>query len=186
MKTNFRVVPSLDVLQECYNEAIMGRWSPRVTISGVIPSATDPSMTPPGCHFVSLSVRGTPYRLANGGDWEKERDALGKAVVATLAHNIINLDSILAGVNVYTPADLEKKFGLLEGNGAHGDIIPGQIFDARPIPECAHYATPIQGLYLCGVGMWPANYMSGLTGYNASRRMLEDAHIQKVVRHASL
>lgn len=173
LKTNFRVVPSINVLQESYNEAIMGRWSPHVTISGVIPSAIDPSMTPPGCHFMSLSIRGTPYHLEQG-DWEQQRAALGDAVVASLADNISNLHSILAGVHVYTPVDLEKKFGLLEGNGAHGDIIPGQVFDARPIPECAHYATPIKGLYLCGVGTWPANYMSGLTGYNASHRMLAD------------
>jgi phytoene dehydrogenase-like protein len=181
LKTNFRVVPSVDVLQESYNEAIMGSWSPKVTISGVVSSAVDPSMTPPGCHFMSLSVRGTPYHLANGRDWETEREALGRAVVATLADNITNLDKILAGVHVYTPVDLEKKFGMVEGNGAHGDIIPGKIFDARPIPECSHYATPIEGLYMCGTGMWPANYMSGLTGYNASHRMLADAQVDKVV-----
>lgn len=186
LNTNFRVVPSMEVLQESYNEAIMGRWSPKVTISGVISSAADPSMTPPGCHFMSLSVRGTPYRLSGGRDWETERDALGKAVVATLADNISNLDSILAGVNVYTPVDLEEKFGLLEGNGAHGDIIPGQVFDSRPIPECAHYSTPIEGLYMCGVGTWPANYMSGLTGYNASHKMLADAAMLKSLQHPTL
>jgi phytoene dehydrogenase-like protein len=120
------------------------------------------------------------------GDWEQERDALGKAVVATLRENISNLDSILGGVHVYTPVDLEKKFGLLEGNGAHGDIVPGQIFDARPIPECANYATPIDGLYLCGVGTWPGNFMSGLTGYNASHRMLADARNHKVEQRAEL
>ncbi|MBS0248920.1 MAG: NAD(P)/FAD-dependent oxidoreductase [Proteobacteria bacterium] len=185
LKTNFRVVPSVDVLQESYNEAIMGSWSPKVTVSGVVSSAVDPSMTPPGCHFMSLSVRGTPYHLANGRDWETERDALGKAVVATLANNITNLDSILAGVHVYTPVDLEKRFGMVEGNGAHGDIIPGKIFDARPLPECSHYATPIEGLYMCGTGMWPANYMSGLTGYNASHRMLADAHADSLIRSAT-
>ncbi|MGE0847972.1 MAG: phytoene desaturase family protein, partial [Flavobacteriaceae bacterium] len=176
LKTNFRVVPSVDVLQESYNEAVMGRWSPKVTISGVIPSASDPALTPPGCHFMSLSVRGTPYTLSDS-DWESDREALGKAVVATLAENIGNLESILAGVHVYTPVDLEKKFGLAEGNGAHGDIVPGQIFDARPIPECAGYSTPINGLYLCGVGTWPGNFMSGLTGFNASHRMLADARV---------
>ena len=25
---------------------------------------------------------------------------------------------------------------------------------------------------MCGVGNWPGNFMSGLTGYNASRQML--------------
>lgn len=171
--TNFRVVPSVDVLQDSYNQAVMGRWSPEVTISGVVSSAADPDMTPPGCHFMSLSVRGTPYHLAEG-TWDDQRDALGAAVVETLSRNIPNLKDIIEGISVYTPLDLERTYGMVEGNGAHGDIVPGQIFDARPMPECANYATPVGGLYLCGVGVWPGNFMSGLTGYNASQRMLRD------------
>ncbi|ADH90179.1 thiamine biosynthesis Thi4 protein [Ancylobacter novellus DSM 506] len=171
--TNFRVVPSIDVLQESYNEAAMGRWSPHVTISGVVSSAADPNMTPPGCHFMSLSVRGTPYHLSNGS-WDDQREALGNAVVETLSRNIGNIKDIIEGISVYTPVDLERNYGMTEGNGAHGDIVPGRIFDARPMPGCANYTTPIEGLFMCGVGNWPGNFMSGLTGYNASRKMLGD------------
>lgn len=174
LATNFRIAPSIDVLQEAYNEAVMGRWSPRPTISGIISSALDPSLTPPGCHFVSLSVRGVPYHLADG-TWDEQRDALGQAVVDTLAEHVPNLPDVLEDVHVYTPVDLEREFALVEGNGAHGDIVPGQIFDSRPLPGCADYRTPVGGLYLCGVGTWPGNFMSGVTGYNASHRMLDDA-----------
>ena len=177
LSTNFRVVPSLDTMQHAYNEARVGRWSRRPSMTGIIDSARDPSMTPKGCHFVSLSVRGIPYYLADG-TWDEQREEVGKAVVATLAEHIPNLSQILAGVHVYTPLDLEREFGLLEGNGAHGDIVPGQIFDSRPMPGCADNRTPLAGLYLCGVGTWPGNYMSGITGYNASQRMLADAHIR--------
>ncbi|MGW4796306.1 phytoene desaturase family protein [Nonomuraea sp. NPDC004297] len=174
LATNFRVAPSIDVLQNAYNEAVMGRWTERPTISGIISSALDPSLTPPGCHFVSLSVRGIPYHLATG-TWDEQRDDLGKAVIATLEEHVPNLSDVLHDFHVYTPLDLEREFALAEGNGAHGDIVPGQIFDSRPMPGCADHRTPVRGLYLCGVGTWPGNFMSGVTGYNASQRMLADA-----------
>ena len=120
---------------------------------------------------MSLSVRGTPYQLAEG-TWDDQRDALGNAVVETLSRNIGNIKDIIEGISVYTPVDLERTYALAEGNGAHGDIVPGRIFDARPMAGCSNYKTPLEGLYLCGVGNWPGNFMSGLTGYNASRQML--------------
>ncbi|OZV77470.1 thiamine biosynthesis protein [Micromonospora echinospora] len=171
--TNFRIAASIDVLQNAYNEAVLGRWSRRPTVTAMIDSAHDPSLTPPGCHFVSISVRGVPYHLAEG-TWDEQRDDLGKAVVGTLEQHIPNLSEILAGVHVYSPLDLEREFALVEGNGAHGDIVPGHIFDSRPIPGCADYRTPVEGLYLTGVGNWPGNFMSGVTGYNASDRVLAD------------
>ncbi|MGI8311993.1 phytoene desaturase family protein [Saccharopolyspora hattusasensis] len=172
--TNFRVAPSLEVLQHAYAKAVAGRWTDRPTITGIIDSAHDPSLTPPGCHFVSLSVRGVPYHLAHG-TWEEQKDDLGKAVVATLEEHIPNLSQVLADYHVYSPLDLEREFALPEGNGAHGDIVPGHIFDSRPMPGCAGSRTPVPGLYLCGVGTWPGNFMSGVTGYNAARHMLADA-----------
>ncbi|MFF0228381.1 phytoene desaturase family protein [Streptomyces sp. NPDC004629] len=172
--SNFRVAPSIDVLQAAYNEATVGRWSRRPTVTAIMDSAHDPSLAPPGCHFVSVSVRGVPYHLTEG-TWDDQKDALGQAVVDTLTEHIPNLPSILAGCHVYSPLDLEREFALPEGNGAHGDIVPGRVFDSRPMPGCSDYRTPVPGLYLCGVGSWPGNFMSGVTGYNAGRRMLADA-----------
>lgn len=173
LRAKFRTVPSIDLLQESYNEATVGRWHPRTSINGIF-SSLDPEMTPPGCHFVSLSVRSVPYDLAEG-NWDLRRDELIEDVVTTLETYIPNLRSILVDTHVYTPLDLERKFGMAEGNGAHGDIVPGNVFNARPLPECANYATPVSGLYLCGVGVWPANFVSGITGYNASQRILREA-----------
>ena len=173
LPTNFRIASSIETLHEAYNEALMGRWSRRVTVTGIMDSAIDPDMAPPGHHIMSLSVRGVPYHLAEG-DWDSQRDALGQAVLETVSFHIPNLPDILDQVHVYTPLDLEREFGLLEGSGSHGDIMPGRIFDARPLPGAADYRTPVGGLYLCGVGTWPANFMSGVTGYNASQRMLAD------------
>ena len=174
LPTNFRVASSMDALQEAYNEAVMGRWSRRVTVTGLMDSAIDPTLVDePGHHIMSLSVRGVPYHLAQG-TWDEQRAELGEAVLQTIAHHMPNVPEILDAVHVYTPLDLEREFGLVEGSGSHGDIVPGRLFDARPLPGASDYSTPLRGLYLCGVGTWPGNFMSGVTGYNASHRMLFD------------
>jgi len=173
LPTNFRVASSLEVLQEAYSEAVMGRWSRRVTVTGLMDSAIDPTLVPPGHHIMSLSVRGVPYHLAEG-TWDEQRDELGAAVLGTIAQHMPNVPDIVEAVHVYTPLDLEREFGLVEGSGSHGDIVPGRIFDSRPLPGASRYSTPLPGLYLCGVGTWPGNFMSGVTGHNASHRMLFD------------
>jgi phytoene dehydrogenase-like protein len=174
LPTNFRVASSMDALQEAYNEAVMGRWSRRVTVTGLMDSAIDPTVVDvEGHHIMSLSVRGVPYHLAEG-DWDAQREELGRAVLDTIAFHMPNVPDIVDAVHVYTPLDLEREFGLVEGSGSHGDIVPGRIFDARPIAGASDYTTPLPGLYLCGVGTWPGNFMSGVTGHNASTRMIAD------------
>lgn len=175
LPTNFRVASSIDVLQEAYNLAVMGRWSRHVTVTGLMDSAIDPTMVDePGHHIMSLSVRGVPYHLAEG-TWDEQRDELGQAVLATIATHMPNVPDIVDAVHVYTPLDLEREFGLVEGSGSHGDIVPGRLFESRPLPGASDYSTPLPGLYLCGVGTWPGNFMSGVTGHNASNRILHDA-----------
>ena len=36
-----------------------------------------------------------------------------------------------------TPLDLERIYGLTEGNIFHGDLHPGALFSMRPLPRCA-------------------------------------------------
>jgi phytoene dehydrogenase-like protein len=39
----------------------------------------------------------------------------------------------------------------------------------RPLPELAHYRTPVEGLWLCGAAMHPGGAIAGAAGYNAAR-----------------
>jgi phytoene dehydrogenase-like protein len=75
---------------------------------------------------------------------------------------------------VLTPLDLERTYGLTEGNIFHGDIRPDQLFHMRPVPGWARYATPVAGLYLCGAGAHPGGGVTGAPGYNAAHRVLAD------------
>ena len=74
---------------------------------------------------------------------------------------------------VFSPVDLEERFGITEGNIFHGDISMEQMFFMRTLPRWAQYRTPIDGLYLCGAGTHPGGGVTGAPGYNAAHRILD-------------
>jgi phytoene dehydrogenase-like protein len=44
----------------------------------------------------------------------------------------------------------------------------------RPTPGLAQYATPLEGLYLCGAGTHPGGGVMAASGHNAAQRILKD------------
>ena len=73
----------------------------------------------------------------------------------------------IRAMQVITPLELERTYGLTEGNIFHGDLNIGQLFSMRPIPGWSRYRTPVDGLYLCGAGAHPGG---GVTGGPATFR----------------
>ena len=93
-------------------------------------------------------------------------------MVKTLALYAPNVESAILDRHVLSPLDLEETFGLTEGNIYHGELTMDQVFFMRPVPRCARYRTPIDGLYLCGAGTHPGGGVNGASGYNAAREIL--------------
>ena len=54
-----------------------------------------------------------------------------------------------------TPLDLEREFGLTEGNIFQGELSLEQLFFLRPVPGYAQFRTPIRNLYMCGSATHP-------------------------------
>ena len=52
-----------------------------------------------------------------------------------------------------------------------------------PCPELARYATPVDGLYLCGAGTHPGGGVMAASGHNAAQRVLRDLRRERL-RHA--
>jgi phytoene dehydrogenase-like protein len=75
---------------------------------------------------------------------------------------------------VLTPLDLERVYGLTEGNIFHGDLTLEQLFFMRPVAGWSQYRTPIEGLYLCGAGAHPGGGVTGAPGHNAAHQVLRD------------
>jgi phytoene dehydrogenase-like protein len=167
------ISPSVDYMERAYDDAKCGRYSRRPYIDIVIPSLTDPSVAPPGRHVMSCFVQYAPYRLADS-DWDVERERFGETVVDTIAEHAPNLRDVILHRQVVTPLDLEREFGLTEGNIFHGELTLEQLFFLRPVPGWADYRTPVDGLYLCGSSTHPGGGIMAAPGRNAARRVLKD------------
>jgi phytoene dehydrogenase-like protein len=166
------ISPSVDHMERAYDQAKYGAFSTRPYIDMVIPTLTDPSVAPPGKHILSCFVQYAPYALANG-TWDDQREAFGDAVIDTLAEFAPNIRDIILHRQVLTPLDLEREFGLSEGNIFHGELTLEQLFFLRPAPGWAQYKTPIRNLWMCGSGAHPGGGIMGAPGRNAALRILK-------------
>jgi len=169
----FTLAPSLAEAEDSYHAARSGRIAGRLWVDCVLASNVDDSLVTEGRHVLTCFVQYLPWRLADG-DWHDEREALGDRVTATIGEYVPGFADTVVARRVLTPADLEQRFGITEGNIFHGDISLEQLFFMRPVPGWAQYRTPIAGLYLCGAGTHPGGGVTGAPGYNAARRILAD------------
>jgi phytoene dehydrogenase-like protein len=167
------ISPGIDYMERAYDEAKYGRFSRRPYIDIVIPSLTDDTVAPPGKHVMSCFVQYAPYHLADG-TWDEQREALGDTVIDTLAEYAPNIRTIVRHRQVVTPLDLEREWGLSEGNIFQGELSLGQLFFMRPLLGWSQYRTPIRHLYMCGSATHPGGGIMGAPGRNAARKMLAD------------
>ena len=167
------ISPSIDYIEQAYDEAKYGDFSRRPYMDIILPSVLDPSMAPPGKHVMSIFVQYAPYDLKNGS-WPERRDALGDTVVDTLSEYAPNLKDIILHRQVITPWDLEQEFGLTEGNIFQGELTLDQLFFLRPVAGWAKYRTPIKNLYLCGACTHPGGGVMAASGRLAALEILKD------------
>ncbi|HEY2640353.1 MAG TPA: NAD(P)/FAD-dependent oxidoreductase, partial [Streptosporangiaceae bacterium] len=171
----FTLPPDLHVADACYDLTKRGELgsASQLFVDCVVASNVDGWLAPPGKHIMTCFVQYVPYRLATGS-WDERRDELGDRVIERISQFAPNVAGSVIARQVLTPLDLERSYGLTEGNIFHGDIRPDQLFHMRPVPGWARYATPIRGLYLCGAGAHPGGGVTGAPGYNAAHRVLAD------------
>jgi phytoene dehydrogenase-like protein len=168
------ISPGVDYMERAYDDAKYGRFSRRPYIDMVIPSLTDPSVAPPGKHVMSCFVQYAPYHLAEG-TWDDQREHFGDTVVETLSEYAPNLRNVILHRQVLTPLDLEREWGLSEGNIFQGELTLEQLFFLRPVPGWAQYRTPLANLYMCGSATHPGGGIMGAPGRNAAMRILSDS-----------
>jgi phytoene dehydrogenase-like protein len=169
----FTLVPSLQFAERSYDAAKAGDIPEELWVDCVLASAVDPSLCPEGRHVLTCFVQYVPYRLRHG-TWDEHRERLGDRVVAKIGEYAPNVPGAVLARQVLTPLDLERTYGLTEGNIFHGDLSLDQLFFMRPVPGWARYRTPVQGLYLCGAGAHPGGGVTGAPGRNAAMQVLRD------------
>jgi len=166
-KAVYTLVPTLAQAQACYNAAQQGEIYDDLWVDCIEASAIDPGLTSPGRHVLTTFVQYVPYHL-KGTTWDEQREDFGKRVVEIIGRYAPNVPGSIVGRDVITPIDLERRFGITEGNIFHGDIRLDQLFFMRPLPGWARYQTPIDGLWLCGAGTHPGGGVTGAPGYCAA------------------
>jgi phytoene dehydrogenase-like protein len=172
-RTFYTLVPSLEFAERCYDLAKFGEIPEELWVDCVVSSNADDSLAPAGRHILTCFVQYVPYKLREG-NWDEKRELLGDRVVRKIAQYAPNVPNAIMARQVLTPLDLERTYGLTEGNIFHGDLRLEQLFFMRPVAGWSQYRTPIRGLYLCGAGAHPGGGVTGAPGRNCALQALRD------------
>jgi phytoene dehydrogenase-like protein len=155
------VAPSVRYVERAYDAAKYGQMSAapylEITASGPV---------------VSIHFQFAPYALRDSA-WSQERAVLERVAIDTAASVAPQLKASIREIRSLTPLDLEKTYGLTEGDLNHGQLILDQMLFMRPMPGWSTHKTPIDNLYLCGNGVHGGGGLSGAAGRNAARAILK-------------
>jgi phytoene dehydrogenase-like protein len=155
------IAPSIRYVERAYDSAKYGQMSTapylEITANGPV---------------VSIHFQFAPYRLRDS-EWGQERAVLERIAVDTAAEALPQLKSSIREIKSLTPLDLEKTYGLTEGDLNHGQLLLDQMFFMRPMPGWPTHKTPIDNLYLCGNGVHGGGGLSGASGRNAAAAVLK-------------
>jgi phytoene dehydrogenase-like protein len=173
LRGSIEIAPSIDYLEQGFDDAKYGGWSRRPFMDALIPSMLDPGMAPPGKHVMSLFVEYASSELEGGWTQEKKDEFL-EVVIDTLSEHAPDLRPKILHKHIMTPADLEQTFGLTGGHIFHGELSLHQLLFLRPSPQWAQYQTPIQNLWMCGSSTHPGGCITGAPGRNAAMELLQE------------
>jgi phytoene dehydrogenase-like protein len=164
------IAPDMDYIENAFNPVKYQEYAADPVMDISIPSLHDPALAPGGGHVLSAVVQFVPYAPKAG--WEHCRQEYIDLLIACIANHAPDISQRVVAAELLTPADLEKEFGMTGGHWHHGELSMDQVLMMRPFPGATQYATPCDGLYLCGAGTHPGGGVMGLAGRNAAREIL--------------
>jgi phytoene dehydrogenase-like protein len=174
--------PTVDYLERAYLDARAHSWSKQPVIEMLIPSTLDPTLAPAGRHVASLFVQYVAPRLPAGRSWDDAKDEFADLVMDTVTAHAPNFKASVIARQTLSPLDLERRFGLVDGDIFHGQMTLDQLFSARPVLGYAGYRMPVANLYLCGSGAHPGGGVTGLPGRNAAFGIIRDLRRRRWAR----
>ncbi|HEY1283136.1 MAG TPA: NAD(P)/FAD-dependent oxidoreductase [Steroidobacteraceae bacterium] len=164
------IAPDMSYIDLAFNPSKYREYSEWPIIEITLPSVHDLTLAPQGQHVLSAVVQYAPYDLAGG--WDAHRDSFRDTILNVLEEYAPGLRQSIIAAELYTPLDIEREFQITGGHWHHGEITLDQYLMLRPVPGAAQYATPINGLYLCGAGSHPGGGVMGSAGRNAANVIL--------------
>ena len=167
--------PTIDYLERAYLDARMHGWSQAACRRDADPlharsnAGACGQSTSPAC---SCSMSRRSYPAGAAGTMPKSEFA--DLVIDTVTAHAPNFKASVIARQALSPLDLERRFGLVDGDIFHGQLTLDQLFSARPVLGYAAYRMPVPGLYLCGSGAHPGGGVTGLPGRNAALGIIRD------------
>ncbi len=174
IKGDLHFTDSIEKMERAYDDWKDGHFSRDPFQDMMIPTMIDPTMTPPGKHFMSCFVQYAPPKI-EGRDWtDADRDAFGAACIDQIETYAPGFKNSILHVEVRTPRELEAEVGLTDGNIFQGELTFDQLLFNRPVPGYAQYRSPIRDLWMCGSSTHPGGGVMGAPGRNAAAEILRD------------
>ena len=179
--SDMHFIDSTERIERAYDDWKNGRWSRDPYCDTLLPTMTDPTMAPPGKHYMSVFVQYAPAKLSTGAWTDQDRDDFRSTVINQLAEYSPNLKDLIVHAEVRSPQDIENEIGLTSGNIFQGELTMDQMFFNRPFPGYAQYRGPVKGFYMCGSSTHPGGGVMAAPGANAAREMLHDLKRTNIV-----
>jgi phytoene dehydrogenase-like protein len=174
LKGDLHFTDSIEKMERAYDDWKAGQFSRDPFQDMMIPTMIDPTMSPPGKHFMSCFVQYAPPKI-NGGEWtDADRDAFGATCIDQIEKYAPGFKNSILHMEVRTPRELEAEVGLTEGNIFQGELTFDQLLFNRPVPGYAQYRSPIKDLWICGSSTHPGGGVMGAPGRNAAAEILRD------------
>jgi len=165
----------LVTIERAADAAKYGEVSRQPHVELTVPTRSQPGLAPEGRHVVVARAQYAPYGLRADDGWTAtRRQELADTVSAAIERYAPGFGSRVLHCVVWSPRDLEERFGLHQGAASQGELGLDQILFMRPVAGYGRHATPIAGLYLGGAGSHPGPGILGGAGHLAAQRLLRD------------
>ena len=168
------LAPNLSYMDQAYRDCVRYGWSRMPIIEMLIPSILDDSLAPRGAHVASLFCQHVAPHFVDGSSWNEHRETVADLMIDTIETYAPGFKASVIGRQSLSPFDLERIFGLPNGDIFHGALTLDQLFSARPMLGYADYRMPVPSLYLCGSGAHPGGGVTGAPGHNAAQAVIAD------------
>ncbi len=167
------LAPSLDHVEQAFQDAVAGRPATAPFADICIPSVFDRTLAPEGKHVMSMFTQWVPAAWAE----EPHRDELtayGTRLIEQVEAVAPGFTDSILHSQIIGPYDMEHTYGLIGGNIFHGELSPAQLFHMRPAPGYADYRTPIRGLYQASSATHGGGGVTGIPGLKVVEQIVRD------------
>ena len=171
----FHANESFSQFESAFDQAKKGVFPAMMPIEMYCHTLSDPSILSPdlvqlGYHTLTLFGLHTPAALFDDNNESAREEAL-KSALASLNHYLAEpIESLIVGIEVKTPLDIEAEIGLPRGNIFHRDLhFP---FREDGTDSAWGVETEDPRIFICGAGAIRGGGVSGVPGHNAAMAIL--------------